>query len=192
MAGDEGTKLPAVSEPEKAGSLGGLKGVDEAVGKALSPAAEEFGKEIVPLGTRAGQLTSRVGVLLIRTLEPLVYGLERSADWIERAVTDRLKDVPPESIVPPSLRIAAPAMQALTYSMDDELIREMFANLLAADMNAQTKKDAHPAFVELIKEMTAIDARVLKVCQPGFETSFLVRAGTEMRFYEVKASLFHN
>jgi hypothetical protein len=183
MAGDDGTKLPAVPETEETGSLGGLKGLDEAAGKALSPAAEEFGKEIVPLGKKAGQLTSRVGSLLIRALEPLVYGLEKSADWIEKAVTERLKDVPPENVVPPNPRIAVPAMQALTYSLNDGLIREMFANLLAADMNTEKKKDAHPAFVELIKEMTPADAQVLKICNEIPQCSFIVRLGSAARFY---------
>ncbi len=183
MAEDDGMKLPAAPEPKNVGSLGGLKGLDEAAGKALSPAAEEFGKEIAPLGKKAGQLTSRVGILLIRALEPLVFGLEKSADWIEKAVTERLKDVPPENIVPPNPRIAVPALQALTYSLDDELIREMFANLLAADMNAETKKDAHPAFVELIKEMTPADARVLKVCRETPQCSFIPRLGSATRFY---------
>jgi hypothetical protein len=71
----------------------------------------------------------------------------------------RLKGVPREKIVPPEPRIAVPALQALTYSLDDKLIRDMFANLLAADMNVDTKRDAHPAFVEIIKEMTPAEAR---------------------------------
>ena len=78
--------------------------------------------------------------------------------------------------MPPNPRIAVPALQALTYSLDDELIREMFANLLAADMNAETKKDAHPAFVELIKEMTPADARVLKICRETAPSAPLSRA----------------
>jgi Abortive infection alpha len=169
MAGDDGI-------------VGGLKGLGEAAGKALTPAADEFGKEIAPLGKRAGQLTNRVGILLIRALEPLVYGLEKSADWIEEAVTERLKDVPPENVVAPNPRIAVPAMQALTYSLNDELIREMFANLLAADMNIETKRDAHPAFVELIKEMTPADAQVLKICRESRQCSFIVRFGSKSRF----------
>jgi hypothetical protein len=155
------------------------------VDKALSPAAQEFGKEIVPLGKKAGEITNRVGVLLLKALEPLVYGLEKSGDWIEKAVSDRLKDVPKEKIEPPNPRIAVPAMQALTYSMDDKLIREMFANLLAADMNTDTKHDAHPAFVEIIKEMTPTDAKVLRIVRTSTQISFVVRIGTEVAFYTI-------
>jgi hypothetical protein len=179
MAGEDATKLPTSEN----GSHGGLKGLDEAVGKALGPAAEKFGKEIAPLGKEAGQMANRVGTLLIRALEPLVYGLEKSADWIQKAVTERLKHVPPENVMPPSPRIAVPAMQALTYSLEDELIREMFANLLASDMNAETKKHVHPAFVELIKEMTPADAQVLKIIQQCPQCVFYVRLGSPSVFF---------
>jgi hypothetical protein len=176
-------KQPDARGNEKPSGLGGLRGLDEAAGKALVPAAKEFGDAITPLGKRAGQLTNAVGILLIRALEPLVYGLEKSANWIEGAVSERLKRVPEENIIAPDPRVAVPAMQALTYSMNDAFIREMFANLLAADMNIETRKSVHPAFVELIKEMTPSDARVLKAIHEDRRCSYVVRFGHETEFY---------
>ena len=183
MAVDEEPKPPTASGSEA--RTGGLKGVDEAVGKALSPGAEAFGREVVPLGQKAGEFTNRVGILLIRTLEPLVFGWGRIADWLEKSISDRLKDVPQDRVVPPNPQIAVPAMQALTYSMEDEVIREMFANLLAADMNADIKKDAHPAFVELIKDLTPADARLLKVMRGRPQCTFTVRLGLPTQFATV-------
>src|SRR5438046_196384 len=101
--------------------------------KAFGRAAEKFGKEIEPLGERVGQVTNLVGTKLINLVEGLVTGLEKIGNWLRDAVAERLKDVPPEKITEPSPRIAVPAVQALVYSMDEELIREMYANLLAAD-----------------------------------------------------------
>lgn len=143
--------------------------------KALGEAAEGFGREVAPLGPKAGALARRIGDLLIRALEPLVFGLERSADWIQKAVSDRLKDVPQENVVAPDPRIAVPSMQALTYSVGDETIREMFANLLAADMNSETKGRVHPAFVEMIKEISPADAKVLRVMALGSQIEFEAR-----------------
>lgn len=155
-------------DPEKANK----RGLPD---KALGDAAEAFGKEIAPLGTKAGALALRIGDLLIRALEPLVYGLEKSADWIQKAVSERLKDVPQENIVAPDPRIAVPALQALTYSIEDETIREMFANLLAADMNSETREKVHPAFVEMIKEIAPADAKVLSVVARSAQVEFQTR-----------------
>ena len=145
---------------------------------AFGPAAEQFGKEIAPVGKELGVVTEKVARLLISGLNKSVYGLEAIGEWMRDAVSARLKDVPQEKIVEPNPRISVPATQALIYSMDDEFIREMYANLLAADMNSDTKKLAHPAFVELIKEMTPAEAKILKAIQQGREAAFLVRVGS--------------
>ena len=77
-------------------------------------------------------------------------------------MAQKLKDVPEEKIVSPEPYVAVPALQAISYCMDSEELREMFANLLATAMNADTKDDAHPAFVEIIKQLSPLDAKILK------------------------------
>jgi Abortive infection alpha len=134
--------------------------------RALGPAADELGKELAPLGKEIGEVSVKVGRMLLLPIKGLVGGLERVGAWLGAGVTTRLKNVPEDKIVAPSARVAVPAVQALVYSMDDELIRELFANLLASDMNADKKSSAHPAFVEIVKEMRSEDARVfLKIME---------------------------
>jgi hypothetical protein len=143
--------------------------------KAFGPAAEQFGKELAPVGRELGVVTAKVSRMLISGLSGTVYGLEQVGDWIKAQVSERLRDVPDDKIIEPNPRIAVPATQSLLYSMGDELIREMFANLLAADMNADTKGQTHPAFVEMIREMTTADAKVLTVIRRGAQIEFRVR-----------------
>lgn len=151
------------------------KTLDGLANKALGPAAEEFGKELAPVGKELGVVTAKVGNMLIKGLAASVYGLEQIGDWIKTEVSERLKDVPEDQIVEPNPRIAIPATQSLLYSMGDETIRDMFANLLAADMNAKTKGVTHPAFVEMIKEMTSADATALSVLWKGAQIEFRAR-----------------
>lgn len=154
--------------------------------RAIGPAADEFGKAVAPLGERAGKLTMYVGGKLLGMLEQSVFGVERVAEWVRTEVSRRLKDVPEDKIAEPNPRIAVPAVQALTYSMGENHIREMFANLLAADMNLDVKENAHPAFVEIIKEMTPSDARLvglLRRTPPQVE--FRARSGSAAKFNEL-------
>jgi hypothetical protein len=147
--------------------------------RALGPAADEFGKELAPFGREVGDVSLKVGRMLLRPIKGLVGGLNRIGAWLEAALTKRLKNTPEAKIVGPNPRIAVPAVQALIYSMDDEFIREMFANLLAADMDADRKGGVHPAFVELIKEMTPEDARVLSSVVERSQIRFRVGARTD-------------
>lgn len=129
--------------------------------RALGPLAEEFGREVQPLGKEVGEVTVRTVRLCLGGLRGIVWGFEQIHVYLQNAVSERLKDIPIDSIVEPNPRIAAPAVEALRYSNAEPDIRDMFANLIAADMNKNTKSAAHPSFVQIIKEMSSDDAKVL-------------------------------
>lgn len=158
--------------------------------RALGPAADAFGKKIAPIGDDAGEVAVRAGKLLISAVSGAVYGLEVVGEWLRGAIARRLKNVSAEKLVQPSARIAVPAVQALVYSMDDDLIRELFANLLASDMNSETKSSAHPAFVELIKQMRSEDARVfLRLMEsPEYKYEVHLRGGNKLHFGDIEFS----
>lgn len=129
---------------------------------ALGRAASEFGRELEPLGKEAGEVVVRAVRVGLHAVSGFVWAFEQIADFVEKAVAKKLKDVPPEKIVAADPRIAVPAIEALRYSGQDADIREMFASLIASDMNSDTKERAHPSFVEIIKQMSAIDAKLLR------------------------------
>jgi Abortive infection alpha len=143
--------------------------------RAVGPAAESFGREIASLGERSGILAKRVGHLILDAAEFGVTKVEKVADYLRASVSEKLKDVPEEKIVEPDPRIAIPAIEALIYSINEEHIRDMFAHLLAADMNADTKSRVHPAFVNFIKEMTPLDAECLQELKKNPQIEFRPR-----------------
>jgi hypothetical protein len=145
--------------------------------KALGRAAERFGDEFEDAGTEAGVVAARAAHVILKPLRAAVWGAERISDWLEASVAERLKQIPQEKIVEPNPRIAIPAMEALTYSNADEIVREMFASLLTSDMVSDTKDLTHPSFVQLIKEMTGIDAKTLSyVHRNGDQVIYDLRA----------------
>ena len=156
--------------------------------RAFGPAADEFGREIAPLGKEVGAVMTLVGQRLISCVRGAVYGIDQIGDWLREAISKRLKETPPENIVEPNPRIAVPATQALMYSMNDETIREMFANLLASDMTSTKKGQAHPAFVEIIKVMTPTDAKLMGTLTKAPQVKFAVRFGSGQKWREVGTS----
>jgi len=83
---------------------------------------------------------------------------------IEQVVSDgvekRFEKIPEEKRKTPEPEIAVPLVQALAYTAQNETLREMYLNLLANSMNTDKEKDVHPSFVELIKQMNSLDAKV--------------------------------
>ena len=79
---------------------------------------------------------------------------------LRKMLEEKLKNVPPENIVPPSPRIAVPTLQNASITEDIE-IRELYAQLLANSMNETMKDGIHPAFVEIINQLSSDEAKIL-------------------------------
>lgn len=61
--------------------------------------------------------------------------------------------------------IAGPALEALKYTYDKDELRNMYLNLLTSSMNKDIKDKAHPSYVEIIRQLTPLDAKVFKRLQ---------------------------
>lgn len=76
-------------------------------------------------------------------------------------MAEKLKDVPEENISAPKPSLAAPAMQQLAYSLDEPDLKEMYLSLLATASDNRSSEDAHPSFVEVIKQLSADETTLL-------------------------------
>jgi len=81
---------------------------------------------------------------------------------VAKLLSHKLESLNPEKIIDAPCHIAVPALQALSYSMDSNDLKEMYASLLAKAMNSDFTESVHPGFVELIKQMSPLDAIMLK------------------------------
>lgn len=86
----------------------------------------------------------------------------------EKDLQEKTKDTPDENLQIPPTSIAGPVLEALRYTYDEEGLREMYENLLASAMDNRTASHAHPAFVDAIRQMSSLDAKVISlVAQKG-------------------------
>ncbi|QWZ84834.1 DUF4393 domain-containing protein [Aeromonas sp. FDAARGOS 1404] len=135
-----------------------IKGIVEAVPvyqDAVQPAAKEIGTAL--------QTVAKTIHIALAPVSALVWGYDKLTGFLSTRVAEKLKHVPPDCIATPKPNVAGPALEALRYTGHEESLREMYANLLAASMDTRTAKGAHPAFVEIIKQLTPDEARLLKL-----------------------------
>lgn len=122
---------------------------------AIQPAAKELGKGL--------ELVAKAVNAALVPVEGLVWGVEKIRKFVHSRVSEKLKDVPPERIQAPDPHVAGPTLEALRYSGHHDELREMFANLLATSMDRDAAINAHPSFVDVIKELTPDEAKILIV-----------------------------
>jgi Abortive infection alpha len=119
----------------------------------LKPAAQELGKGLVTVAKTVN--------MVLAPLKMVVWGYERIEDWLETEVSNKLKDVPPERIQTPAPNVAGPAIEAMRFVGNEPDLRNLYANLLKTAMDTETAEKAHPGFVEIIKQLTPDEARIV-------------------------------
>lgn len=95
-------------------------------------------------------------------LRGVVWGLERVQDWLAAALLKRLAQASPQEIETPPSYIAGQLLLQLQFCADEEQLREMYANLLASAMLKGTASSVHPAFVQVIQQLTPDEALLLR------------------------------
>lgn len=131
------------------------------LGDAIEQVPELYDDALKPATQQSGKFLERIPRAINAALAPLdcwIREREHKVKQIEVLLEQKLNNVPPENIIAPEPYIAVPAIQAISYSMDSDELRELYANLLAKSMNKDTKGNVHPAFVEIIKQMSPNDA----------------------------------
>lgn len=81
----------------------------------------------------------------------------------ENDLKEKIKNIPEDNLQIPPTMIAGPLLEALRYTYDEENLREMYENLLASAMDTRNISKVFPSFVDDIKQMSPLDAKILKV-----------------------------
>ncbi|WP_420453938.1 DUF4393 domain-containing protein [Rubrivirga sp.] len=132
---------------------------------ALSESVPVYKDAVQPGAVEIGKALGTIGKAVNAALAPLrlvVWGYEQIEAYLTNRVSDELADVPPERIISPDLIIAGPAVEAMKFAGHKAVLREMYARLLARAMDSDTAPSAHPAFVEIIKQMTPDEAKAMR------------------------------
>ena len=144
-----------------------LKGGVSIVGEIMkaagdNPAVKEAGAN---LGQTAVTLTKTINNVLM-PLAAINYAFDKAHAYFSEKfpadMTARAATIPREQLIAPRPSVAGPALQGLAFTHEEKPLREMFLSLLATSMDQRVSTDAHPAFVEIIKQLTAREAILLK------------------------------
>jgi len=125
--------------------------------KAIKATKNAVPKTIEAVDSIVSSTLNILGFLPNTINEYMKYSLDKTKEKLYQ----KLNNVPSEKIVPPPVHIAAPAFQAACYAADCDQLHNMFADLLASAMNADKQKLVHPAFIEIIKQLSPDEARII-------------------------------
>lgn len=92
---------------------------------------------------------------LIRT-----FGYINKNDVIE-IVKEVIESIPEDKRIRPNKRIFVPLIQHLSYSMEEECIKELYKKLLKSTMNSENANKIHPAFLNILSQLSSDEIKIL-------------------------------
>lgn len=119
---------------------------------------------VQPVAKQAGKALETIGKTVNAALLPLkglVWGADRLEEFFATNIAQKLEQTPNEDIITPAANVAGPTIEALRFTGNIPLLREMYANLLAASMDIATAPTVHPCFVEMIRQLTPDEAKLI-------------------------------
>ncbi len=141
---------------------------------ALQPGASEFAEASQGAGKELGEAALIVAKSVKKLVAPLgaiVWGYEKIEAFLVGDVAERLKNVSDENRISPEITVGGPIIEALRFAGQNDELRDMFANLLSTSMDLDTASSAHPAFVEIIKQLSPDEARILKYLAKDYKVA---------------------
>lgn len=130
------------------------------------PVKEIYNDVAHPALSTVGQGLQGVTKLALAPISALVWGYDKISDYLDVAIPEYFakKKIAKEKVISPDPAIAVPVVEAMRYTSHKEELREMFTNLLGASMNSDSI-DEHPAFVDIIKQLSPDECKVIKYMQ---------------------------
>jgi hypothetical protein len=120
-------------------------------------------------GNELGKSLLTVTKLINNALLPIAainFGFTKAREYFSTRFatefTEKLKDVPEDQIIEPKASIAGPALQGLAFSHEEADLKNLYLSLLASAMDARVSSEVHPAFVEIIRQLCAEEAELLR------------------------------
>ena len=81
-------------------------------------------------------------------------------------LSQAISSIPEENLIEPNFQTTAQALENSKYCIESEELRKLFVNLISKSMNNNYISNVHPSFAEIIKQMSPIDAKILKTLHP--------------------------
>lgn len=87
---------------------------------------------------------------------------EAEVKAFEKECIQELEAIPKENRQEPRMCVIGPAIAQAQYFVEEESLRKMFAKLIASASDSRRFTVAHPAFVDIISQLSPFEAKILQ------------------------------
>lgn len=86
----------------------------------------------------------------------------------EQEISNSISEIPNDNRIEPSIQITAQALENSKYCIENAELRHMFTSLICKSMNSDYSNFVHPSFAEIIKQMSVLDAKIIRLFKDSY------------------------
>ena len=110
-----------------------------------------------------------------------IFKNQQDVEKYKNECIEKISKIPEDKIQDPKLSIIGPALEASKFYIEEEEIRNMFANLIAASMNSDFNNSIHHSFIEIIKQLSPHDAILFNSFPEKFKLRSIDKSSTTIQ-----------
>lgn len=132
------------------------------VGKKI-PIDKVYDDVFHPALSEVGHTLQGAVKVSLAPISAIVWGYDKISSYLNEAIPQYFENrkISKEKIISPDPAIAVPTIEAMRYT-NKGILRQMYVDILGASMNQDTADFIHPSFVEVIKQLTPDEAKIIK------------------------------
>lgn len=155
------------------------------------PVRDAYDDAVRPAARQVGKLIEDIAKTIMLALAPVqVAGAlqDRLRTFLDRSI----RRIPEKDRVPPPPQILGPVLEGIRYEPTEGPVSEMFSQLLSSSMDKTRVHNAHPAFSQIIKQLSTDEARLLNAMWDLLEKEGRSFRQQFTHDYDRKSSSFKN
>lgn len=130
---------------------------------------EPLNKLTVPVASSAGKTLSDIWELVFGGfglyIDKKRIQRTQALEEFKQTLSQNVSAIPPNDLIEPKLSVVGPALEASKYYFEEKELRDMFASLIASAMDRRKTVVLHPSYVEIIRQLSSLDAQNLVLFQ---------------------------
>ena len=155
--------------------------IDKIYDDLAQPAVHEIGEML--------HNTTKVARFLWAPIDYLAKQQDRFQNYLKR-ISEKVEE---DNLIETSPRIVGEVFEALKYSEQQSILTELFLNLLARSIDKKTQDKCHPAFPNIIKQLSPDEAVILfYLKQKIFELKQHSKLDTEKMLFISNDIIYNN
>tara|TARA_R110002110_G_scaffold197723_1_gene407854 strand:- start:1 stop:810 length:810 start_codon:yes stop_codon:yes gene_type:complete len=124
--------------------------------------------ELKDAGSNLAKSAKTITGLVNNCLMPIAavnFAFDKGRQYFDERFSDDLQDatktIPEDNLVEPKASIAAPVLEGLGFSHEEQSLKDLYLKLLSSAMDGRSPSLAHPSFAEIIKQLSADEAGLI-------------------------------